>query len=169
MSFSLWAFFSDKTIIVKPLAAGKHGDQKNEILVWRKTLLKKVKSYTDNHLNSAKVNITDSKKEYFAQPLSIPENLAELQTRDDDYYRTLYIKGWWFWATSETEAKFLFCKQIFQWWIENRTSIYGHPTCFQSVKSNGTNVLILLKKGGAVPWKKQLRRLLRTIWIITKH
>lgn len=90
MLFFLWAFYSDKTIIAKPLAAGKHVDEKNEILVWNKTLLKKVKSYIDNPLNYAKVNINDSKKEYVVQPLSIPENLVQLQTKND-FYRALFI------------------------------------------------------------------------------
>ena len=53
-------------------------------------MLKKVKSYIDNPLNYAKVNINDSKKEYVVQPLSIPENLVQLQTRND-FYRALFI------------------------------------------------------------------------------
>ena len=63
--------------------------KKNEILMRRKNLQKKVKNYIHNHLNPVKKN-TDSTKGNFVQPLSIPEILAELQIADD-YYRALPI------------------------------------------------------------------------------
>ena len=50
--------------------------------MWRKTLLKKVKSYIGNHLNPAKKNIIDPRK-----TLGIPEKLAKLQIDGDSNYR----------------------------------------------------------------------------------
>lgn len=41
--------------------------------MWRKALPLKLKSYIDNHLNTAKANIIDPRKENFVQPLSILE------------------------------------------------------------------------------------------------
>ena len=41
--------------------------------MWRKALPLKLKSYIDNHLNPAKANIIDPRKENFVQPLSILE------------------------------------------------------------------------------------------------
>ena len=95
----------------------------------RKALLWKVKGYIDNHLNPVKKYL-DPKKENFVQPLSTPEILAEFQIADDNYESTFYINGWWFWTTSEKEAKFLFYKQLCQWWIERVANKYGHHTMF---------------------------------------
>ena len=107
----------------------KISDEKNEILMLRKALLWKVKGYIDNHLNHVKKYL-DPKKENFVQPLSTPEILAEFQIADDNYESTFYINGWWFWTTSEEEAKFLFYKQLCQWWIERVANKYGHHTMF---------------------------------------
>ena len=46
-------------------------DEKKEVLTWRNILLRQVKSYTDNNLNSANINVIDSTKDNFTQPLSI--------------------------------------------------------------------------------------------------
>ena len=53
-------------------------------------MLKKVKSYIDNHLNPAKKYV-DRRKENFVYPLRIPEILAEFQIADDNYHRALLI------------------------------------------------------------------------------
>ena len=47
--FFLWV----KTIIAETLVTGKDFEKKNEILMWRKILLRKVKSFIDNHQNPA--------------------------------------------------------------------------------------------------------------------
>ena len=50
-----------------------------------------VKSYIDNDLYPAKVNVIDPTKDNFTQPLSVKEILDELQVSKDDYYRALPI------------------------------------------------------------------------------
>ena len=88
MAVFIWVLFTAKIIIAKPLEAGKNIDEKSKILMRRKTLLKKVKSYINNHLGLTRKNI-DPGKEYFVQPLSIPVILAELHIDDTYYYRAL--------------------------------------------------------------------------------
>ena len=61
------------------------------VLSWRKTLLKKVKKYTDDNLNPAKVNVIDPTKNNFTKPFSIQEILDELQVSKDDYYKALSV------------------------------------------------------------------------------
>ena len=51
----------------------------------------RAKSYIDNNLNPAKVNVADSNKDKFAQPLIVKEILDELEISKDDYYRALSI------------------------------------------------------------------------------
>ena len=55
------------------------------------TLLRHVKSYIDDNLNPAKVNVNDATKDNFTQPLSIKEIQDELEISKDDYYRTLSL------------------------------------------------------------------------------
>ena len=55
-----------------------------EVLTWRNTLLRQVKSYIDNNLNPAKVNMIDATKENFTQPLHIKEILDEFEISMDD-------------------------------------------------------------------------------------
>lgn len=54
-------------------------------------MLKKVKSYKNNNMNSAKVNFIYLIKENFVQQLRIHQILAEFQIVDDDYSRALSI------------------------------------------------------------------------------
>ena len=68
--------FIEKIIIAKP---------------WRNTLLRQVKSYIDNNLNPAKVNVIDPAKDNFTQQLSVKEILDELEISKDDYCRALSI------------------------------------------------------------------------------
>ena len=49
-----------------------------EVLTWRNTILKQGKSFIDNILNSAKVNVIHPTKDNFTQPLSVQEILDEL-------------------------------------------------------------------------------------------
>ena len=52
-------------------------------------MLSKVKSYADNNLYPAKVNVIDPTKDNFTQSLGVKEVLDELQISKDDYYRAL--------------------------------------------------------------------------------
>lgn len=91
----------------------------------RKDLLKKLRSYLENHLNPAKKNIIDPRKVNFVQPLSIADILAELQIADVDYYRALYIsKDDDFERHLKRRLTSCFVK-LFQWWIESMASKYG--------------------------------------------
>ena len=84
-------YFAEKTIIAKPLDSLFNYNEKKEVLTWRNSLLKQVKSYIDNNLNPAKVNVIDLTKDNFTQPLSIKEILDELEISSDDCYRALSI------------------------------------------------------------------------------
>ena len=88
--FSYGWYFTKKKIIAKPLDSKFNNDEKQEVLVWRNTLLWQVKSYTDN-LNSTKVNVIDPTKVNLTQPLTISEILDELEISKDDYYWALSI------------------------------------------------------------------------------
>ena len=91
--FSYGQFFTEKTILVKPLVSELNNDEKQEVLAWRKTLLKKVKNYIDENLNPAKVNVIDPTKDNFTQPLSIQEfwmswkYLRMIITKPCQYYK----------------------------------------------------------------------------------
>ena len=89
--FSYGQFFTEKSIIAKPLDSELTNDEKQEDLAWRKTLLKKVRKYIDDNLNPAKVNVIDPTKDNFTQPLSIQEILDELEISKDDYYKALSV------------------------------------------------------------------------------
>ena len=89
--FSYGRFFTEKTIIAKPLDFELTNNEKQEVLAWRKTLLKKVKKYIDDNLNPAKVNVIDPTKDNFTQSLSIQEILDELEISKDDYYKALPV------------------------------------------------------------------------------
>ena len=64
-----------QTIIAKPLDSKLSNEENQEILTWRNTLLSQVKSYIDNNLCPAKVNVIDPTKDRFTQPLSVKEVL----------------------------------------------------------------------------------------------
>ena len=89
--FPMVSFFTEKTIIAKPLDPELTNDEKQEDLAWRKALLKKVKKYIDDNPNPAKVNVIDPTKDNFTQPLRIQEILDELEIYKDDYYKALSV------------------------------------------------------------------------------
>ena len=60
-------------------------------LARRKTLLKKVKKYIDDNLNSVKVNVIDPTKDKFTQLLSIQDILDEFETSKNGYYKALSV------------------------------------------------------------------------------
>ena len=55
----------------------------------KRYLLKQVKCYIDNNLNSAKTNLIDSTKYNFTQPLSVKEILNESEISESDYIKAL--------------------------------------------------------------------------------
>ena len=84
-------YFSEKTIISKPLDSKLSNDKKEKILTWRSTLLKQVKTYIDNNLNSVRLNVINLTKDNFSQPPSVIEILDELEISKGDNYRALSI------------------------------------------------------------------------------
>ena len=67
-------YFFERVIIAKLLDSKSIDDEKQEVLTWRNTLLRKVKSYIDNNFNPSKVdkvNMIDQTKDNFTQPLSV--------------------------------------------------------------------------------------------------
>ena len=129
-SFSYGQYFTEKTIIAKPLDFEFSNDKKQEILTWRNTLLRQVKSYIDKNLNPEKVNVIDPTKDNFTQPLNVQEILNELEIYNDDYYRALLIS-----KDEDSELHFkrepnsYFVNSYFdvglKAWLTN-----GHTTCF---------------------------------------
>ena len=89
--FSYGRFFTEKTIIAKPVDSQISKDKKQEILTWKKAVLGKVKNYIDDNLNPSKVNLVDPTKDNFTQPLNIQEIFNELQISEDGYYKALSI------------------------------------------------------------------------------
>ena len=70
-SFSYAWYFTEKTIIAKPPDSKFSHDEKQITLTQRYRLLRQVKSYIDNNLYLAKVNVIDPTKDNFTQSLSI--------------------------------------------------------------------------------------------------
>ena len=62
-------YFTEKTIIAEPLDSKFSNDEKQEILTWRNTLLRQVKSHIDDNLNPAKINLINPVKDNFTQLL----------------------------------------------------------------------------------------------------
>ena len=89
--FSYGRYFTDKTVNAKPLDRKFSDDEKQEVLTWRNVLLKQVKSYVDNNLNPAKVNVIGPTKDNFSQSLSVKQILDEVEISADGCYRALPI------------------------------------------------------------------------------
>ena len=85
--FSYGPFFSDRTIISKPLGDSLSSEQKSDI----KTVLGKVKEYINDKLYPAKVNVIDPNRENYQAPLTITEILLKLSISSEEYYRALSI------------------------------------------------------------------------------
>ena len=77
--FYYGCYFTEKTNIAKPIDSIFINEIKQEILLWRNTLLRQVKGYIDNNLNTAKVHMIDPPKDNFAQPLIFQKILDELE------------------------------------------------------------------------------------------
>ena len=89
--FSYGRYFTEKAIIAEPPDSKFSNDEKQQILRWRNTLLRQVKSYIDNNFNPSNVNLIDPTKDNFTQPLSAKGFLDELEVSKEDYYRALSI------------------------------------------------------------------------------
>ena len=92
-------YFTEGEILAKPLDCRFSSDEKQKVLAWRNTLLRQVKSYVDNNLCPAQVNVIDPTKDIFTKLLSIKEILDELKFSKDFYCRVfledleLHLKG----------------------------------------------------------------------------
>ena len=84
MPLLIWLYFTEKTIIAKPLDCKFTSDEKQEILTWRNIILSQ----------KLKIQIDDPTKDNFTQSLTIKEILDELEmllrsnlsiSKDDDY------------------------------------------------------------------------------------
>ena len=69
--FGFDQYFPRKRVIPKPFDSKLSISEKQEVLTWRNTLLKQFKSYIDNNLNPAKVNVIDPTKDNFTQQKSV--------------------------------------------------------------------------------------------------
>ena len=90
--FNFGRYFTEKTIIAKPLPSSLKDHKKADIMVERNKILTKVKEYIDKELDSAKVNFYDRTKEDFAKTKSITEILQELET-EVEYQNALSISS----------------------------------------------------------------------------
>ena len=64
-------YFTEKTIIAKPLDSKFSNDKKQAILAWRIILLRQVKSPVYNNVNSAKLKAINRTNYNFTQPVSV--------------------------------------------------------------------------------------------------
>ena len=89
--FHYGRYFSDRTIIAKPLSSDLNSNEKDDLLVWRENILSKVKDYIDTNLSPVKRNIIDPTKDNFEEPPTISQILSELEIDEEDYYRALSV------------------------------------------------------------------------------
>ena len=61
--FSYGPYFTEKAIIAKPFGFKFSSDEKEEVLIWRSTVLRQIKSYVDNNFNLDKANVIDPTKD----------------------------------------------------------------------------------------------------------
>ena len=89
--FHFGRFFTDHTVIGKPLPNDLPLEEKNSILKRRQEILQPVSNYINNELNPAKVNVYDPNKGDYIKPLSIDEILDNLGLSKKNYYDALAI------------------------------------------------------------------------------
>ena len=77
--FSYVRFFSDRTIISKPLDYSLSSEQKSDMMNWRRTVLGKVKEHINDKLYPVKV------KDPSRAPPTIKETLLELSISSEEY------------------------------------------------------------------------------------
>ena len=83
--FRFGKFFKNKTIIAQPLADSVPLDVKLQNMQQRNNILRKVKNYIDNELNTSKKNFLDNTKEDYEEFKSNDEILASLEISKHDY------------------------------------------------------------------------------------
>ena len=89
--FHFGKFFSNQTIVAKPLPSDMPENMKHSVLSKRKDILSKCKDYINNHLNQAKVNFYDSSKDTFVNLKSVTEVLEKLNITEEEYMSVLQI------------------------------------------------------------------------------
>ena len=106
-------FFSDRTIIPKLLDPSLDPEERNEVLDSRKILLKTVKRYIDEELNTTQINVVDPEKANYKPPPTIDKTLLKLDISKEDYNHALCTI--WIFNQSSMSTKLLHtCVPIFQ-------------------------------------------------------
>ena len=83
--FLFGRFFTEKTIIGKPLAGTLPEEVRKNILAWRDSILKKVTIFIDEELNPAKRNFYDKTRDDYFEPKTIGHILTDLNIEKVDY------------------------------------------------------------------------------------
>ena len=89
--FCFGKFFTNKTIIEQPLGDSVPPDAKLQKMLQINNILKKVKNYIDNELNTSNKKFLDITKEGYEELKSIDEILASLEISKHDYEEALSI------------------------------------------------------------------------------
>ena len=89
--FHFGRFFTDQTIVAKPLNSNLSDAKKKDILSERYNILKNVSDYINEYLNPSKKNFYDVPREDYIEPKSIEEILNMIDINVDAYYRSLEI------------------------------------------------------------------------------
>ena len=82
--FHFGRFFTEKTIIGKPLPGNLPEEERKNILAWRERILKKVKVFIDEELNPAKCNFYDKTRDAYFEPKTIGHSLTDLNVEKVD-------------------------------------------------------------------------------------
>ena len=91
MPNSYGRFFTDRTIISKPLNSDIPQEKREIKMSWQRDILDKVKEYIDTNLYSAKANIIDPHKKNYQLPPTIDCILSDLSITSKDCYNALSI------------------------------------------------------------------------------
>ena len=81
--FHLGRFFTDRTVVAKPLNSNLSDAKRKEILTERYNILKTVSDYINEYLNPSKHNFYDVQREDYIEPKSIEEILNMLDINVD--------------------------------------------------------------------------------------
>ena len=87
--FHFGKYFTDQTIISKPLSDDLSDIEKQDILKSRDELLLKVKAYINSELNPANKNFFDSQAENYTEIKPIAQILQELEIPKEEYEKAL--------------------------------------------------------------------------------
>ena len=167
-SFSYRYILTGKAIIEKPLEAGQDIDDKNEIQMCRKTLLKKVSCYLDSHLNPPKKKYRSKIDRSIAQSWNVSRASSccwwwsYSSSLSKDYYFDLNLKR---------NSKSCFVNNYFN----DRLKTWNANVDIQRVFDEYKRVTYMcsyfsqIKDQCSQSKRKQLRRLFRTICIIMKQ